>query len=62
METFGTLFAEVDSLREEIELYKRGLLPYRYIKATLTNISVEANYILEFKQPDNQPTSRKEEE
>ena len=57
METFETLFAEIDSLKEEIELYKRGLLPYRYIKATLTNISVEANYILEFKQPDNKTTN-----
>lgn len=57
METFETLFAEIDSLKEEIELYNRGLLPYRYIKATLTNISVEANYILEFKQPDDQPNT-----
>lgn len=56
--TFETLLAEVDSLKEGIELYRRGLLPYSFIHATLTNIKVEAAYILEFKQP----TSRKEEE
>lgn len=54
MQTFETLFAEVASLKEAIKLYNRGLLPYEYIKATLTNISVEVDYILEFKQPDNQ--------
>ena len=62
MVTFETLFAEIASLKEAIELYNRGLLPYKYINATLTNIKVEVDYILEFKQPDNQQTSRKEDE
>lgn len=48
MITFEMLFTEIAALKEEIELYNRGLLPYKYINARLNNLSIIIETLLEY--------------
>lgn len=47
MRQFICLFREIDLLKADLKMYKRGLITYEELNQRLINISILIDYILE---------------